>query len=59
MEEGGADRAKVALDVANLCLEDEMYQRASAMYKLCIVHDGQAARAHRHERQPPTPPARA
>jgi len=41
-EEGGSDRAKVALDAGDLCLEDGMYARAARLYRKCIEHDDPA-----------------
>mmetsp|Transcript_24395 Transcript_24395/g.78848 ORF Transcript_24395/g.78848 Transcript_24395/m.78848 type:complete len:193 (-) Transcript_24395:111-689(-) len=38
-DEGGSDRSKVALDTGNLCLEDNMFQKAAVMYRKCIEYD--------------------
>jgi len=39
LEEGGTDRAKVALDTGNLYFEDGIYGSAARLYKRCIEHD--------------------
>jgi len=41
-EEGGSDRAKVALDTGNLYFEDRMFVNAAALYRCCIEHDDPA-----------------